>query len=100
MPGFLYLVVVLDAWNRRHCPLVHANHLRTELVLEALQMAIGERRPAGELIHHSDQVSQYNSLTFGNCCREAGVRPSVDEAGQSCVGAADGYQRRVCGRCL
>src|SRR4051812_1189470 len=55
--GFLYLAVVLDAWSRRIVGWSMANHLRTELVLDALQMAIGQRRPTTEVIHHSDQGS-------------------------------------------
>jgi transposase InsO family protein len=52
-----------------------ANHLRAELVLEALEMAVGQRRPR-DVIHHSDQGGQYTSLAFGKRCKEAGVRPS------------------------
>jgi putative transposase len=74
--GFLYLAVVLDAWSRKIVGWSMANHLRTELVLDALEMAIGQRRP-GDVIHHSDQGSQYTSLAFGGRCREAGVRPSM-----------------------
>src|SRR5206468_10100276 len=74
--GFLYLTVVLDAWSRRVVGWSMANHLRTELVLDALEMAIGQRRPDG-VIHHSDQGSQYTSLAFGKRCKEAGVRPSM-----------------------
>ena len=55
--GFLYLAVVLDAWSRRIVGWSMANHLRAELVLDALEMAIGQRRPDG-VIHHSDQGSQ------------------------------------------
>jgi putative transposase len=55
--GFLYLAVVLDAWSRKIVGWSMANHLRTELVLDALEMAIGQRRP-GDVIHHSDQGSQ------------------------------------------
>ena len=68
--GFLYLAVVLDAWSRKIVGWSMANHLRTELVLDALEMAIGQRRP-GDVIHHSDQGSQYTSLAFGKRCREA-----------------------------
>src|SRR4029077_9532187 len=57
-----------------------ANHLRTELVLDGLEMAIGQRRPDG-VIHHSDQGSQYTSLAFDKRCREAGVRPSMGSVG-------------------
>ena len=55
--GFLYLAVVLDAWSRKIVGWSMANHLRTELVLDALEMAISQRRPDG-VIHHSDQGSQ------------------------------------------
>jgi len=51
--GFLYLAVVLDAWSRRIVGWSMATHLRTELVLDALNMAVGQRRPA-DVIHHSD----------------------------------------------
>ena len=52
-----------------------ANHLRAELVLDALEMAIGQRHPRGVVLH-SDQGSQYTSVAFGMRCKEAGVRPS------------------------
>ena len=55
--GFLYLAVVLDAWSRKVVGWAMANHLRAELVLDALEMAVGERRPR-DVIHHSDQGSQ------------------------------------------
>ena len=54
--GFLYLAVVLDAWSRRIVGWAMANHLRTELVADALEMAVGQRRPT-DVIHHSDQGS-------------------------------------------
>jgi putative transposase len=57
-----------------------ATHLPTELVLEALNLALCQRRPAA-VIHHSDQGSQYTSLAFGQRCREAGVRPSMGSVG-------------------
>jgi putative transposase len=78
--GFLYLAVVVDAWSRRIVGWHIANHLRTELVLNALEMAIRQRRPV-DVIHHSDQGSQYTSIAFGNRCREAGVRPSMGSVG-------------------
>ncbi len=86
--GFLYLAVVLDAWSRKIVGWAMANHLRAELVLDALEMAIGQRRP-GDVIHHSDQGSQYTSLAFGNRCREAGVRPSMGSVG-------DAYDNAMC----
>ena len=78
--GFLYLAVVLDAFSRRIVGWAMATHLRTELVLEALNMALAQRRPAG-VIHHSDQGTQYTSIAFGMRCREAGVRPSMGSVG-------------------
>ena len=80
--GFLYLAVVLDAWSRKVVGWSMANHLRTELVLAALEMALGQRRPK-DVIHHSDQGSQYTSLAFGKRCREAGVRPSMGSVGDA-----------------
>ena len=59
-----------------------ANHLRSDLVLDALQMAVGQRKPR-DVIHHSDQGSQYTSLAFGNRCQEAGVRPSMGSVGNA-----------------
>lgn len=78
--GTLYLAVVLDVWSRRIVGWAMANHLRTELVLDALSMAIQQRRPK-EVVHHSDQGSQYTSLQFGNRCRQAGILPSMGSVG-------------------
>jgi putative transposase len=74
--GFLYLAVVLDVWSRRVVGWSMALHLRTELVLDALNMAVGQRRPVA-VIHHSDQGTQYTSIAFGQRCAEAKVRPSM-----------------------
>jgi putative transposase len=73
--GFLYLAVVLDVWSRRVVGWAMAAHLRAELVLDALDMAVTQRRP-GAVIHHSDQGCQYTSIAFGLRCREMGVRPA------------------------
>jgi putative transposase len=78
--GFLYLAVVVDAWSRRVVGWAMATHLRTELVLTALEMALWQRRPR-EVIHHSDQGTQYTSIAFGQRCRAAGVRPSMGSVG-------------------
>ena len=86
--GFLYLAVVLDAWSRKIVGWAMANHLRTELVLDALVMAIEQRKPR-DVIHHSDQGCQYTSLAFGNRCKEAGVRPSMGSVG-------DAYDNAMC----
>ena len=86
--GFLYLAVVLDAWSRRVVGWSMAGHLRTELVLGALDMALWQRRPE-QVIHHSDQGSQYTSIAFGVRCKEAGVRPSMGSVG-------DAYDNAMC----
>lgn len=86
--GFLYLAVVIDAFSRRVVGWAMANHLRTELVLDALEMAIHQRKPIS-VIHHSDQGSQYTSLAFGKRCREARVRPSMGSVG-------DAYDNALC----
>jgi putative transposase len=80
--GFLYLAVVLDAWSRKIVGWSMANHLRAELVLAAMEMAVGQRRPR-DVIHHSDQGSQYTSMAFGKRCQEAGVRPSMGSVGDA-----------------
>ena len=80
--GFLFLAVVLDAWSRKVVGWAMATHLRTELVLDALNMAIAQRRPKG-VIHHSDQGCQYTSIAFGLRCREAGIRPSMGSVGDA-----------------
>ena len=86
--GFLYLAIVLDAFSRRIVGWAMANHLRTRLVLDALDMTIAQRRPDG-VIHHSDQGSQYTSIAFGARCRQAGVRPSMGSVG-------DCYDNAMC----
>lgn len=65
-----------------------ATHLRTSLVLDALEMAVQQRQPTG-VVHHSDHGSQYTSLAFGKRCREAGVRPSMGSVG-------DCYDNALC----
>ncbi len=80
--GFLYVAVVLDAFSRRVVGWSMAAHLRTELVLDALNMALWQRGAHG-VIHHSDQGSQYTSIAFGARCQEAGVRPSTGSVGDA-----------------
>jgi putative transposase len=86
--GFLFLAVVVDAWSRRVVGWAMATHLRTELVLEALNMAVAQRQPR-DVIHHSDQGCQYTSVAFGHRCRQAGVRPSMGSVG-------DAYDNALC----
>jgi putative transposase len=80
--GFLYLAIVLDVWSRRVVGWAMANHLRTELVLDALNMALGQRKP-DSVIHHSDHGCQYTSVAFGKRCTEAGVKPSMGTVGDA-----------------
>jgi putative transposase len=86
--GFLYLAVVLDAFSRRIVGWSMATTLAAQLVLDALNMALVTRRPK-QVIHHSDQGSQYTSIAFGLRCREAGVRPSMGSVG-------DAYDNAMC----
>ncbi len=86
--GFLFLAVVLDAYSRRIVGWAMATHLRTELVLAALEMARVQRRPTA-VIHHSDHGSQYTSLAFGDRCEVLGVRPSRGTVG-------DCYDNALC----
>jgi putative transposase len=79
--GWLYLAVVIDAFARRVVGLAMADHLRTELVLEALDMAVAHRRPGPGVVHHSDHGCQYTSLAFGRRVREAGVVQSMGSVG-------------------
>jgi putative transposase len=80
--GCLYLAIVLDAFSRKVVGWAMATHLKTELVLDALEMALAQRRP-GDVIHNSDHGSQYTSLAFGKRCGEMGVRPSMGSIGDA-----------------
>ncbi len=75
--GWLYLSFVLDTYSRRIVGWSMANHLKTELVVDAVNMAIYNRRPQPGLIHHSDRGSQYTSVEFGSRLREVGLLPSM-----------------------
>ncbi len=65
-----------------------ATTLAKQLVLDALNMALATRRPR-QVIHHSDQGSQYTSIEFSRHCRDAGVRPSMGSVG-------DAYDNAMC----
>lgn len=86
--GFLYLAVVMDAWSRKIVGWAISASLRTAVVLAALDRAIAQRRPKN-VIHHSDQGSQYTSIAFGSRCRTFGVRPSMGSVG-------DAYDNAMC----
>ena len=75
--GFLYLAFILDVYSRRVVGWLMAHHLRTELVVGALEMALLRRKPGAGLVHHSDRGVQYTSLSFGKRLEEAGIVPSL-----------------------
>jgi putative transposase len=86
--GFLYLAVVLDVWSRRVVGWAMSSTLHTQVVLDALNMAVTQRQPR-EVVHHSDHGCQYTSVAFGVRCKEAGVRPSMGTVG-------DAYDNAMC----
>jgi putative transposase len=86
--GFLFLAVVIDVWSRKVVGWSMATHLKAELVVAALDMAIAQRQPRN-VVHHSDQGTQYTSVTFGQRCQQAGVQPSMGSVG-------DAYDNAMC----
>jgi putative transposase len=81
--GFLYLAFILDVYSRRIVGWAMENHLRTEIVVDALQMAVWRRKPAPGLVHHSDQGVQYTALSFGERLKEVGIAPSMGRTGSA-----------------
>lgn len=79
--SFLYLAFILDVHSRRIVGWAMESHLRSELVVDALQMAVWRRKPAPGLVHHSDQGVQYTSLSFGERLKEVGIKPSMEGPG-------------------
>jgi putative transposase len=80
--GWVYLAVVVDACSRRVVGWSIADHLRAELVVDALEMALWRRRPApGQTIHHADHGTQYTSWAFGQRLRTAGLLGSMGTIG-------------------
>ena len=80
--GRVYLAVVLDAFSRRVVGWSIADHMRAELVVDALQMAIWRRQPThGRTVAHSDHGSQYTSWAFGRRLRAAGLLGSMGSIG-------------------
>jgi len=80
--GWLYLAMVLDVYSRKIVGWAMDTNMRTELILEALQMAVTQRQSRG-VIHHSDRGSQYTSYAFGKRCQEAGIMPSMGSVGDA-----------------
>jgi transposase InsO family protein len=79
--GIVYLAVVLDLCSRMVVGWSIDRHMRTELVIEALEMATGRRRPSPGLVHHSDRGPQYTSLVFGEALDRAGILRSMGRVG-------------------
>ncbi len=80
--GYLYLAAMLDLASRQVVGMAMADHLRTELVAAALDMALIQRRPAEGLLHHSDRGSQYTSQSYRQRLMECGVTLSMSRTGQ------------------
>ncbi|HTX52752.1 MAG TPA: IS3 family transposase [Candidatus Baltobacteraceae bacterium] len=80
--GTIYLAVVLDVWSHKIVGWAIEDHLRTELMLDALNMALAQRRPKN-VIHHSDHGCQYTSYAFGKRCQEMNVMPSMGTVGDA-----------------
>lgn len=80
---FTYLSMVLDVFSRRVVGWAMGERLTTELMVGALEMAVKQRRPKGEVVHHSDQGCQYTSWVFGKRCGALGVRMSMGTVGDA-----------------
>ncbi len=81
--GFLHLAFVLDVYSRKVVGWSMAPHLRTELVVDALEMAVWRRKPKAGLVHHSDRGTQYTALSFGKRLEEVGIVPSMGRTGSA-----------------
>ena len=80
--GFLYLAVVTDVFSRKVVGWAFGVQITSDLVIAALDMALFTRKPQ-DVIHHSDQGSQYTSIAFGKRCKEMNVRPSMGTVGDA-----------------
>ena len=87
--GFLYLAHVQDLFSRLIVGWSMADHLRSELVVDALEMALARRRPDPGLVHHSDQGCQFTAVLFTKRCAKAGIEVSMGSVG-------DCYDNAVC----
>ena len=84
--GVVFFAFILDAYSRRIVGWQFASHMRTELVLDALAMAIHERDPEAvdvELVHHTDRGSQYTSIAYSDALAHAGIQASVGSVGDA-----------------
>jgi len=83
--GLVFFAFVIDAFSRKIVGWQLAKHMRTDLVLDALKMALGQRGGGAdvELIHHSDRGSQYTSIDYGQTLDDHGVLASVGSVGDA-----------------
>jgi putative transposase len=83
--GLVFFAFVIDAYSRRVVGWQLAPHMRTTLVLDALRMALGQRRPGADvaLVHHSDRGSQYTSIDYTQTLTDHGVLASVGSVGDA-----------------
>ena len=79
--GFLYLAFILDTHSRRIVGWSMGSHMRTELVVDALEMAVWRRNPSAGLVHHSDRGAQYTAISFGRRLEEVDIVPSMGRTG-------------------
>jgi putative transposase len=79
--GFLYLAFILDTHSRKVVGWSMGSHMRTELVVDALEMAVWRRKPSAGLVHHSDRGVQYTAISFGKRLEEVGIVPSMGRTG-------------------
>jgi putative transposase len=83
--GLVFFAFVIDVWSRKIVGWQFATHMRTDLVLDALRMALSQRRPGAdvELTHHSDAGSQYTSWAFTQVLDDHGVLASIGSVGDA-----------------
>jgi putative transposase len=81
--GYLFLACVIDAWSRKVVGWSMRDDLRSELVVDALGLALTRRKPQPGLVHHSDRGSQYTSLAFGKTMQQAEILPSMGRRGDA-----------------
>ncbi len=80
--GWLYLAVLVDVHSRRVVGWAMADHLRTELALDALAMALQARRPPPGLVHHTDRGCQYTAAAYQAALAARGIVCSMSRAGE------------------
>jgi putative transposase len=81
--GWLFLAVVMDVCSRKIVGWAMREDLKSELVIDALRMAVARRRPKPGVVHHSDRGSQYTSLAFGRTLRDSGLAASMGRRGDA-----------------